>query len=124
MTRLFIRNAASSFAVPKASWLVRLAFAPPLVLHLSSKRSVLTTVPRIKQGNDFPSERILGFGQVGFVLIAGATSQANIFKGSVPAFGLGINVVKAHRNTAIGFERSPSCDRRIDQSLIDRIWKL
>jgi hypothetical protein len=45
----------------------------------------------------------LGFGQVGFVLIAGATSQANIFKGSVPAFGLGVNVVKAHWQTAIGF---------------------
>jgi hypothetical protein len=45
----------------------------------------------------------LSFGQVGLVLIAGATSQANIFKGSVPAFGLGMNMVKAHRQTAIGF---------------------
>ncbi len=85
------------------SWLVRLAFVPPLVLHPGSKRNVLTTVPRIKQGNDFSGERILSFGQVGFVLIAGATSQANIFKGSFPAFGLGMNVVKTHRKTAIGF---------------------
>ena len=38
--------------------------------------------PWIKQGNDFPGERILSFGQVGLVLVAGATSQANIFKGS------------------------------------------
>jgi hypothetical protein len=45
----------------------------------------------------------LSFGQVGFVLIAGATSQANIFKGSVAAFGLGLNMIKAHRKTAIGF---------------------
>ena len=44
MTGLFIRNAA----VPKALWLVRLAFVPPLVLHPGSKRNVLTTVPRIK----------------------------------------------------------------------------
>ena len=59
--------------------------------------------PWIKQGNDFPGERILSFGQVGLVLVAGATSQANIFKGSVSVFGLGTDMVKAHRKTAIGF---------------------
>jgi hypothetical protein len=57
----------------------------------------------MKQGNDFPGERILSFGQVGLVLIAGATSQANIFKGGVPAFGLRMNVVKARQKSAIGF---------------------
>lgn len=57
----------------------------------------------MKQGNDFSGERILSFGQVELVLTTRSTSQTNIFKGSVPAFGVVMNVVKDHRSAAVCF---------------------